>query len=318
MIVISILFLLNAGCKNNSQQSTEVPAQKETITISGAWALYPMMVKWVEEFKKIHPDLQIDLSAGGAGKGITDALTGVADIGMVSRDLKEEEITKGAMQFPVVKDAVIPTVNENNPIIDKILGAGITREQLVDIWITEKIKKWSDIPEFKTANSAINVYTRSDACGAAETWAKYLGKKQEDLKGTAVYGDPGIAETVRKDNFGIGYNNINFAYDQSTKTPVKGLKILPLDLNNNRKIDADEKFYDNLDSLLKAILDGKYPSPPARNLFLVSNGLPKKAIVTEFFKWILTEGQKFVEVSGYIKVQDELLKEDIDKLSKIK
>ena len=38
----------------------------------------------------------------------------------------------------------------------------------------------------------INVYTRSDACGAAEMWAKYMGKKQEDLKGIGIYGDPGM------------------------------------------------------------------------------------------------------------------------------
>lgn len=44
------------------------------IQLSGAFALYPMAVKWAEEFRKIHPKVRIDISAGGAGKGITDAL----------------------------------------------------------------------------------------------------------------------------------------------------------------------------------------------------------------------------------------------------
>jgi len=44
------------------------------ISISGAFALYPMTVKWSEEFRKINPDVRIDISAGGAGKGIADAL----------------------------------------------------------------------------------------------------------------------------------------------------------------------------------------------------------------------------------------------------
>jgi len=46
----------------------------ETIKISGAFALYPMTVKWTEEYQKIHPETKIEVSAGGAGKGMTDTL----------------------------------------------------------------------------------------------------------------------------------------------------------------------------------------------------------------------------------------------------
>ena len=62
----------------------------------------------------------------------------------------------------------------------------------------------------------IHVYTRSDAAGAPETWAKYLGKKQENLQGIGVYGDPGLLDAVVKDPLGIGYNNLNYAYDPKT------------------------------------------------------------------------------------------------------
>ena len=64
------------------------------ISISGAFALYPMAVKWAEEFKKLHPKVNIDISAGGAGKGITDVLANMIDIGMVSREVYAEEIKK--------------------------------------------------------------------------------------------------------------------------------------------------------------------------------------------------------------------------------
>jgi phosphate transport system substrate-binding protein len=42
---------------------------KGTINISGAFALYPITVKWAQEFKKIHPNVVFNISAGGAGKG---------------------------------------------------------------------------------------------------------------------------------------------------------------------------------------------------------------------------------------------------------
>src|SRR3984885_7007883 len=88
---------------------------KGTINISGAFALYPITVKWAQEFKKIHPNVVFNISAGGAGKGITDALSGLVDIGLASRDIAPEEIKKGAYTVYVTKDAVVPTYNTGNP-----------------------------------------------------------------------------------------------------------------------------------------------------------------------------------------------------------
>ena len=162
----------------------------------------------------------------------------------------------------------------------------------------------------------MHVYTRSDACGAAETWAAWFGKRQEDLEGTAVFGDPGVASAVQKDKVGIGFNNIAYAYDQKTRRPYAGLAIIPLDVNGNGKIDPEENFYDNSLSLIKAIVSGKYPSPPARNLFLVSNGVPKKPEVIEFIKYILTEGQKYANATGYIGLSKTTINQELAKLKK--
>ncbi|MCX6983752.1 MAG: PstS family phosphate ABC transporter substrate-binding protein [Lentisphaerae bacterium] len=283
------------------------------ISISGAWALYPMVVKWAEEFQKINPDVKIDISAGGAGKGIADALAGIVDFGMVSRDINPAEVEKGAWWVSVTKDAVVPVVNAKNPRINELLTQGVTREKLAGIWITEKTKKWEDAVKAE-GSSSIHAYTRSDACGAGETWAKYLGKKQEDLTGTGVYGDPGLADAVKGDILGIGYNNINFVYDSKTKKQVEGIKILPIDLNGDGNIDEKESFYETLDQVVDAINRGVYPSPPARELHLVSKGKPANPVAVEFLKWILTDGQKFVPDSGYIMLPDEKLKKECEKL----
>ena len=283
------------------------------ISISGAWALYPMVVKWAEEFQKINPDVKIDISAGGAGKGIADALAGIVDFGMVSRDINPAEVEKGAWWVSVTKDAVVPVVNAKNPRINELLAQGVTREKLAGIWITEKTKKWEDAVKAE-GSSAIHAYTRSDACGAGETWAKYLGKKQEDLTGTGVYGDPGLADAVKNDVLGVGFNNINFVYDSKTKKQVEGIKILPIDLNGDGKIDEKESFYETLDQVVDAINRGVYPSPPARELHLVSKGKPANPVAVEFLKWILSDGQKFVPDSGYIMLPDEKLKKECEKL----
>lgn len=284
-----------------------------TLSISGAWALYPMAVKWAEEFQKLHPKVRIDVQAGGAGKGMADVLAGMVDIGSVSREIYPPEINKGAFPIPVTRDAVVATVNIKNPCLAGLLKQGVTRKIFVNIWITGEMKTWEGVTGGKETSS-IRVYTRSDACGAAQTWAEYLGKKQEDLLGIGVYGDPGLAEAVRRDRLGLGFNNINYAYDAKTKAPISGLKIIPIDINGNGRIDPDEDFYGTRDSLTDAINKGLYPSPPARDLYLVTKGIPEKELLREFLRWVLTEGQRYVPETGFIPLSKEKLESGLKRI----
>ncbi len=314
LLVVLLAIIVISGIQHETVKAkTDKEALKGTVILSGAWALYPMTVRWAEEFRKIHPEVRIDIAAGGAGKGMADCLAGIVDIGMVSREIYPEEIKKGAWWVSVTKDAVVATINKKNPVGRKLLSKGARRKDLMDVWVTGKVKKWGEITGDEKFYR-INVYTRSDACGAAGTWAKYLGKNQEDLLGIGVYGDPGLAEAVRNDVLGIGFNNINYVYDAKTKEQIDGIQVLPIDLNNNGQIDNDENFYGNRDGLASAISSGKYPSPPARDLHFVSRGKPAEKVVLDFLKWVLTDGQKYVPESGYIKLPERKLREELKKL----
>jgi phosphate transport system substrate-binding protein len=283
------------------------------ISISGAWALYPMALKWAEEFQKANPGVKIDVQAGGAGKGIVDVLAGMVDFGMVSRDVHPQEVEKGALPIAVTKDGVVATISEKNPFLNDILKKGLTKSHFLDIWITGKITTWGQVLGTQD-KAAVHVFTRSDACGAAETWAAYLGKRQEDLDGVGVYGDPGLAEAIRRDTLGIGYNNINFAYDAKSLRPVSGIAIVPIDLDGSGKIDARENVYATRDDITQAIAKNTYPSPPARDLYLVAKGKPKNRAAVEFLRWILNNGQKYVPETGYIPLSKEKLAEGLNKI----
>lgn len=283
------------------------------ISLSGAFALYPLAVQWASEFQKLHPDVKIDVSAGGAGKGVTDAIADVVDFGMVSRDLSEAEKQKGAVGFAVAKDAVVPTINADNPAIADLRKHGVKREDLVALWINEEKRTWGQLAGTDDATPVV-LYTRSDACGAAETWALYLGGKQEDLKGTAVFGDPGLAAAIQKDVNGLGLNNIGYAYDTKTGEPNPGLAVAPIDVNGNGQIDPEEDFYDSKGDVVKAISEGRYPSPPARDLYFVSNGVPTDPVVVAFLKYILTDGQKENGPQGYMEIPQDKLDAGLKKL----
>jgi phosphate transport system substrate-binding protein len=267
---------------------------KGTISLSGAWAIYPTAVKWAEEFQKKYPQVRIDVSAGGAGKGATDAISGMVDIGMVSRDPDPSEIKKGAFTIAILHDAVFPTISSKNLVLRDLQTKGITPDQLTNIWITGSFASWNQVSKGNAVNS-IHIYTRSDACGAAATWAKFLGnKKQEDLKGIAVYGDPGLLEAVKRDVLGIGFNNFSFVYTREGSV-VPGIAIVPIDANKNGKAD-NEEILDTRDKAKTAIEKGTYPA--GRKNYFFTKGKPQ-GLVKEFILFALSdEGAKFVDEVG--------------------
>jgi len=298
----------------NTNQTLGQGKLEGRLSLSGAFALYPMAVKWAEEFKKANPAVKIDISAGGAGKGMTDVLNNMVDIGMVSREINPEEEKKGAFGFAVTKDAVVPVISALNPALSEILAVGLKPGVANDIWITGKIKSWGQAFN-SNSKTPMHIYTRSDACGAAEVWAKYFGKKQEDLLGSGVFGDPGLALAVKKDPIGIGYNNIGYVYDFNTKKQIPGIRVVPIDLNKNGKIDPEEDFYGSMDNLIDAITKGKYPSPPARDLYFVTKGKPTNKLVNAFLKWVLADGQKYVNETGYINLTKEIINKGLKNLN---
>lgn len=321
LLLVSLFF---AGCAGNAG------GEKTTIKVSGAFALYPMMVKWAEEYQKIHPDVRIDISAGGAGKGMTDALAGMTDIGMVSREIDPTEIVRGAFPIKVAKDAVVVVANAKNPAAGELNKKGVGKRLLQRMYLEGEGMKWSEIANAgeglkwseisnggdgtktqEVANAGeteATFFRRSDSCGASETFAKYLGaQSQDELKGAGVYGDPGIVEAVKSDKFSIGYANLNFAYDAKTQKPQEGIIIVPLE-------GTESAIYESKKTLVGAIGEGKYPSPPARDLYIVGKGgFSGKA--KDFVMWILTDGQKYVDEAGYVAIDEKTLGEERAKVA---
>jgi phosphate transport system substrate-binding protein len=314
LIISTVGMITISGCTNQ---------QKNVIKISGANALQPMMEVWAKEYQKLHPEIRIDVSGGGAGKGMTEAMAGVVDIGMYSKEISQNDITNGVFWVSVASDAVIATMNDQNPVKQMILTKGVTKAQLRDIFThvysNRTIQTWGQLvgdPDASTQR--IWVFTRQDSCGAAEMWAKYLGKYLQDnltaAADAAQIEDAGVRSAVQGNVNSIGYNNINTVYDMQTKLPYPGIMPIPLDLNGNGILDANESFYGNSSAIVNAIRNHIYPWPPARNLHLVTKH-NFTGIVKDFVNWILTDGQQYVQTSGYLELPPATLQQQIQYLN---
>jgi len=317
--LITIGIFSNCGCLGKNEN---------TIKIEGAFALTPMIEKWASEYQKIHPEINIDINANGAGAGMADALKRIADIGMFSKAVNISNIKQGAFWVSVAKDAVVATINSDNPVIDIILVKGVTKQQFKDIFITGNITTWGQLVGNDSITDPIHLFTRSDDCGAAETWALYLGKyKQLDLTnavanavekgrvGAAINGDNSLAAQIQSDRLAIGYNNIGYVYtkkiDTETVVPADAIVPIPIDINENGILDENESVYSSRSSIVTAINNYVYPSPPARPLHLVTLH-NFTGIVKDFVYWILTEGQQYVLDTGYVPLPTETI---IDQIS---
>lgn len=316
--------LLLAGCG----ASTPEPAPAETneasagqvdkslngvISVSGAFALYPMMTVWADEFHKLHLDVEFDVQGGGAGKGMTDTIAGAVDIGMISRTIKPEEEAQNIFWVSVTKDAVFPIISSENPVAEQILAKGISQDIFAKFYITGEITTWGEVIGDPTITDEIHVFTRSDASGAAEQWAKFAGgKAQEDLKGIGVNGEPAILDTVIKDPLAIGYGNLNSIFDLSNGKLVPGIVIPPIDINTNSQADAEE-VYTVKEDAFGAVANGTYPSPPARFENLATLGKPE-GLTLAFIEWILTDGQQYLESAGFVPLTPEQQAESLAKL----
>jgi len=316
LAVFIILTSLLAACGGPTKVPAEDPDSAElqgTLTISGAFALYPMMTVWAEEFSQLHPDVYFDVQGGGAGKGMTDTITGAVDIGMVSRAIKDEEIAKGIFWIPVTKDAVFPIISAENPVADRIMAQGLSQEVLHKVYISGEITTWGEVIGDPSITDEIDIFTRSDAAGAAEQWAKYAGgEAQEDLLGIGVNSEPSIVDTISKDPLGIGYGNLNSIFDMGSGKAVAGILVPPLDVNADGVANPEEVFTQKSEAM-QAIAEGTYPSPPARFENLVTMGKPE-GLTLAFLQWILTDGQQCLEEAGFVPLTPEQQAAALEKL----
>ncbi|MFH2040356.1 MAG: phosphate ABC transporter substrate-binding protein, partial [Chloroflexota bacterium] len=118
-----------------------------------------------------------------------------------------------------------------------------------------------------------------------------------------------VLEAVLKDPLGIGYNNMGYAFDLASGNPVAGVLIVPIDLNNDGKADDIERI-ETMPEAIQAVATGKYPSPPARPLYVVTKDKPA-GLTQDFILWILTDGQAFVGEAGYVLLTPDQLAESL-------
>lgn len=108
------------------------------VTVAGSSSVTPVMEKLAEAYKAVNSDVTIEVQQSDSTTGVTSALEGVCDIGMASRDLKEEETSQGAQGQVIAMDGIAVIVNNENPIDD------MSSDTVKSIYVGDTTD-WSDV-----------------------------------------------------------------------------------------------------------------------------------------------------------------------------
>lgn len=274
-VFLTLSTLLLTGCP--------APGENQTITMKGSDTMVQLGQRWAELYMKKHPEVTIQVTAGGSGNGIAALIDGTTQICQASRAMKdsEKESLKSkrsldAVETPVALDALAIYVHKENTV------KTLTMEQISKIFLGE-ITNWKDVGG---TPGNIVLYGRENSSGTYVYFKEHvLANKDFPAKYQALPGTGAVVSAVAQDKGGIGYGGIGYATDLKTVPITKEAGSMPIE------------------PTMANVLSGTYPI--SRQLYWYTAGPPEGA-VKALLDWVLgPDGQKVVAEVGFYPLKGE-------------
>jgi phosphate transport system substrate-binding protein len=320
-----------------------VSAQMKQINGAGATFPYPIYSKWFAEYNKLHPDIRINYQSIGSGGGIRQMTTGTVFFGATDGPMTDEQLKAAPgpiVHLPTVLGADVPAYNV--PGVSSTLR--FTGPLLAEIFLGT-VTKWNDPaiarvnPGIALPSSAITVVHRSDGSGTTYIWVDYLAKVSPEWKmkvgvntsvnwpvGVGGKGNEGVAGLVRQTPGAIGYVELVYAiqtkiaYGAVQNAGGEFVRASAESVTAAAAGTVGQMPRDFRTSITNASGKGAYPISSYTWLLLYEDPKDKaqgKAMV-DFMKWALVDGQQFAPPLGYARLPDEIVKLELDVLSRFK
>ena len=322
-----------------------VAAAQTQLTGAGATFPYPIYSKWFDEYRKLHPDVQINYQSIGSGGGIRQVTEGTVDFGATDGPMTDVQLGgfkdkrgRALLHFPTVLGAVVPVYN-----VPGVAGqVRFTPEALAGIFLG-KVTRWNDPaiagvnPTAKLPAADIVVVHRSDGSGTTYVWTDYLAKVSADWKGrvgagTAVNwpvglggkGNEGVTGLVKQTQGAIGY--VELIYAEQNRIA-----------HGSVRNAAGEFVTASIASVTAAAAGAKIPddfrvsitNPPGQAAYPIASFtwllIParvddptKRRALTDFLRWMLTDGQRLSEALNYAPLPRALIDRELKAIAAVK
>jgi phosphate transport system substrate-binding protein len=267
MLLLMLVVVTGCGKSDAGKDAGEQTSDKlsGTLTIAGSTSVQPFSEVLAEEFQAKNPGVKVNVQGGGSSQGVEAAVSGAAEIGSLSRDLKDEEKAKANLVVtPIAVDGVAVVVNPANKI------STLTTEDVKNIYIGN-IKNWK---ELGGNDAPITVISREEGSGTRDAFSEKALNKEDIVKDAIIQNSTGaVRTTVAGDKNAIGYISL-----ASVNKDVKAL-----DLEGVKATEENVK-------------NGSYKLQ--RPFIYITNGDPQ-GLAKAFIDFVLSEeGQKIIVEEG--------------------
>ncbi len=326
--------------------ASTVSAQQILLNGTGATFPYPMYSKWFDVYHKKFPNLSFNYQSLGSGAGIKQVTDGTVDFGASDGPMNDDQLKQyrdkhgfGILHFPTVLGADVPTYNLPGVSVQ----LNFTPEALAGIFLG-KITKWDD-PEIAKANAGVKlpganivVVHRSEGSGTTYVWTDYLSKVSPEWKtkvgvaasvnwpvGLGGKGNEGVSGQIQNTPNSLGYVELIYAIQNKMKYgKVKNSAGVFMDANLASVTAAAQRASKSMPDDFRVSItnaDGKDAYPISSFTWLlipekIADPAKKKAI-TDFLKWMLTEGQSMTEALDFAKLPKPVVDKEMKAIAKI-
>ena len=278
------------------------------LSIIGSDTLANLMTLWAETFNSFYPNANIQIQAAGSSTAPPALTVGTANLGSMSREMKDVEIEAFEEKygykpsaFPIAVDALAVMVNKDNPI------KGLSMDQVDAIFsetlkcgASKEIETWGDVGVAAWGAKSIQLYGRNSVSGTYGYFKEHAlckGDFKSDVNEQP--GSASVVQSVTTSVNGIGYSGLGYS--------TSGVRIVPL---------AKKGSTDYIEATAENALKGTYPL--TRYLFIYVNKKPNQQLPPlekEFLKMVLSkEGQEVVIKGGYIPLPENVAEKYLNEL----
>jgi glycine cleavage system H lipoate-binding protein/ABC-type phosphate transport system substrate-binding protein len=277
-----------------STMSGKAPAA-DTLRITSTPDMYGITSVWASEYSAVTPGMNVKVIRA-ADNTQAEEYIGRGMLGFVTAKNYSGIRSTSGWHTVVGRDVIVPILNINNPALEEIRKLGISSEKLIKLINSNGVSWTSVIPAAK--NVPVNYYWSKDE-GVSASLVSFFGTSEINKAGIELESSEAITEAVRKDPYGIGFCKLTSAADMKNQVLNEGIALLPIDRNNNGRLDENENVYGDFNHLVRGIWIGKYPKTLTTNIYAAGIDHPEGAASLAFMKWVLSDGQKFLYDNGY-------------------
>jgi len=296
ILLTTIMLLLLTVSRASSQETGTSVMKDEPVKIFTPPENRSLTELWISEYRQINPDFNYELTPISFSE-ISSTISGDQSIGFFIQPT-ETSATIGSMwSMALGREVIVAVINKENPYTELLAEKGVSPNGLAQLIESRNIQNWSNLLG-NEERKQVNVYMLDEPEVKFST-SKFLEVDPSEINDLDALSPDAFLEAVKNDKYALGFCRLSAISKIGEQNFEANIQLLPIDRNNNGKLDYNEDFYSDPEQFERSVWIGKYPHSMVYNIYAVSSTIPKNMEINNFLSWITTSGQAFVEQSGY-------------------